>query len=105
MAPAAGAPPVEWRITDGLVAYTDAIADMERRVIEIAKGAAVEQVWLVEQPPLYTAGTSAEPADVADARFPLHTTGRGGQLTYHGPAQRVAYVMLDLRRRSTDVRR
>ena len=78
---------------------------MEVRAAGIAAGAAAELVWLLEHPPLYTAGTSANPADVIEARFPVHDSGRGGQMTYHGPGQRVAYVMLDLRRRGPDVRR
>jgi lipoyl(octanoyl) transferase len=77
---------------------------MEARVAEIAAERANELVWLLEHPPLYTAGTSADPADVIDARFPIHESGRGGQMTYHGPGQRVAYVMLDLKRRGPDVR-
>jgi lipoyl(octanoyl) transferase len=102
---AAGMTPVEWRTSDSLVAYDVAIADMEARAGAIAAGQAAELVWLLEHPPLYTAGTSANLADVIDARFPVHETGRGGQLTYHGPGQRVAYVMLDLKRRGPDVRR
>ena len=78
---------------------------MEARAAAIAAGSAPELVWLLEHPPLYTAGTSAKTADVIDARFPVHETGRGGQLTYHGPGQRVAYVMIDLKRRNPDVRR
>jgi lipoyl(octanoyl) transferase len=105
MRPAAGAPPVAWQVTEGLVGYPEAVAAMERRAAAIAAGAAAEQVWLLEHPPLYTAGTSARGADVVDARFPLYASGRGGQVTYHGPGQRVAYVMLDLKRRTTDVRR
>jgi len=104
MAPAAGAAPVEWRVTDSPVGYAEAVAAMDRQVAAIAAGAA-ERVWLVEHPPLYTAGTSARAGDVRDARLPLHVTGRGGQVTYHGPGQRVAYVMLDLKPRATDVRR
>jgi lipoyl(octanoyl) transferase len=77
---------------------------MEDRVAAIAEGRAPELVWLLEHPPLYTAGTSARPDDLVEARFPVHQTGRGGQFTYHGPGQRVAYVMLDLRRRTQDVR-
>jgi lipoyl(octanoyl) transferase len=97
---------VEWRIDDGLVAYDTAIAGMERRVAAIAAGEAPELVWLLQHPPLYTAGTSARDEDLlAPGRFPVHRTGRGGELTYHGPGQRVAYVMLDLRRRGADVRR
>ena len=78
---------------------------MEARAADIAAGHAHELVWLLEHPPLYTAGTSAKPKDVIDARFPVHESGRGGQLTYHGPGQRVAYVMMDLKRRGPDVRR
>ena len=78
---------------------------MEARAAEIAAGRAPELVWLLEHPPLYTAGTSANLADVIEARFPVHESGRGGQMTYHGPGQRVAYVMLDLKRRGPDVRR
>jgi lipoyl(octanoyl) transferase len=100
----AGAAPVEWVVAPGLVAYAEAVAAMEARVAEIADGAAPEQVWLLEHPPLYTAGTSAKPGDLVEARFPVHRTGRGGQFTYHGPGQRVAYVMLDLKRRRPDVR-
>jgi lipoyl(octanoyl) transferase len=94
-----------WEISPGLVSYEDALARMERETLAIAKGEAVELVWLLEHPPLYTAGTSAKDADLlAPARFPVHKTGRGGQYTYHGPGQRVAYVMLDLRQRGHDVR-
>ncbi len=96
---------VEWRISDRLVAYDDALREMDARVEAIAAGGAPELVWLLEHPPLYTAGTSAKPADVLTPQFPVHQTGRGGQMTYHGPGQRVAYVMLDLRRRGPDVRR
>lgn len=99
------APPVEWVVSKGLVAYPEALAAMEARVAAIADGTAPECVWLLEHPPLYTAGTSARPEDLVDARFPVYETGRGGQFTYHGPGQRVAYVMLDLKRRSPDVRR
>lgn len=103
--PPAGAPAVEWRVDDGLTAYDDALAHMEARVAAIAAGTAGEQVWLIEHPPLYTAGTSARPDDLIEARFPVHVSGRGGQFTYHGPGQRVAYVMIDLKRRAPDVRR
>lgn len=97
--------PVEWRTATGLLAYDEAVATMEDRVARIRDGAANELVWLVEHPPLYTAGTSARPADLLDAdRFPVHATGRGGQYTYHGPGQRVAYAMLDLRERGQDLR-
>jgi lipoyl(octanoyl) transferase len=102
---AAGMAPAEWRTSDSLIAYDAAVADMESRAAAIAAGRTVELVWLLEHPPLYTAGTSANSADVIDARFPVHLTGRGGQTTYHGPGQRVAYVMLDLKRRGPDVRR
>jgi lipoyl(octanoyl) transferase len=95
---------VEWRISDAPVPYPEAIAAMEARAEAIAAGHASELVWLLEHPPLYTAGTSGKEADLLAARFPLFTTGRGGQLTYHGPGQRVAYVMLDLKRRRPDVR-
>jgi lipoyl(octanoyl) transferase len=103
--PAAGSPPVDWLIADAPVPYPEAVAAMEARVAAITAGAAAERVWLVEHPPLYTAGTSASPHDllVAD-RFPVFASGRGGQYTYHGPGQRVAYVMLDLNRRRQDLR-
>jgi lipoyl(octanoyl) transferase len=98
-------PAIEWRISDSPVDYRDAVADMEARVAAIRAGAAPETVWLLEHPPLYTAGTSADDSDLLDPeRFPVHRTGRGGQFTYHGPGQRVAYVMLDLKRRGGDVR-
>jgi len=101
-----GTAPVEWAITDGLVPYDEAVREMEARVAEIAAGTAGERVWLVEHPPLYTAGTSADDADLVEpARFPVHRSGRGGQFTYHGPGQRVAYAMLDLNRRTPDLRR
>ena len=100
-----GFAPVEWRVSDGRVAYESALATMEARVAAVADGSAPELVWLLEHPPLYTAGTSARPEDLTDARFPVHPVGRGGQFTYHGPGQRVAYVMLDLKRRAPDVRR
>jgi lipoyl(octanoyl) transferase len=100
-----GSPPVEWVIAPEPVPYPAAEAEMEARVAAIAGGLARERVWLVEHPPLYTAGTSADAADlIAPDRFPVFQTGRGGQYTYHGPGQRVAYVMLDLRRRRQDVR-
>ena len=101
----AGMAAVEWRVSDSPLAYADALAVMEARVEAIAKGEAPELVWLIEHPPLYTAGTSANLADVLDARFPVHESGRGGQMTYHGPGQRVGYVMIDLRRRGPDLRR
>lgn len=97
---------MEWVVRDGLLDYEAAVAEMEARVAAIARGEAAERVWLVEHPPLYTAGTSADDADlVAPGRFPVFRTGRGGQFTYHGPGQRVAYVMLDLSRRKQDLRR
>lgn len=96
--------PVEWRIASSQVAYPDAVAEMETRAAAIAAGQAPELVWLLEHPPLYTSGTSGHESDLLDARFPLFQTGRGGQLTYHGPGQRVAYLMLDLKRRRPDVR-
>lgn len=101
----AGSAAVEWRVSEGLVPYPDALAFMDRRVAEIAAGRAPELVWLIEHPPLYTAGTSAHREDVLDARFPVFDAGRGGQMTYHGPGQRVAYVMLDLKRRGPDLRK
>jgi len=97
--------PVEWQITDRPVEYPEAIAAMEARVAAIAAGTAPELVWLLEHPPLYTAGTSAKPGDLlTHDRFPVFPSGRGGQYTYHGPGQRVAYVMLDLNRRKPDIR-
>jgi lipoyl(octanoyl) transferase len=98
------APPVEWLVSPGLTDYASALAEMEARADAIAAGEAPERVWLLEHPPLYTAGTSARDADLVDARFPVHRVGRGGQFTYHGPGQRVAYVMLNLKRRRPDVR-
>lgn len=96
---------VEWRTSEGLVPYDEALAVMEARVAAIAAGEADELIWLLEHPPLYTAGTSARPQDLTDpGRFPVHVAGRGGQYTYHGPGQRVVYVMLDLNRRGRDVR-
>ena len=102
--PAPGAPPVEWVVTPGLTQFPDALAHMEARAEAVARGGAPERVWLIEHPPLYTAGTSAKDGDLIDARFPVYRAGRGGQFTYHGPGQRVAYVMLDLKRRRPDVR-
>jgi lipoyl(octanoyl) transferase len=97
-------PPVEWRVSAGYVDYETSVREMEARVARIAAGEAPEAVWLLEHPPIYTAGTSAKDADLLDPRFPVHRTGRGGQFTYHGPGQRVAYVMLDLTRRRRDAR-
>ncbi len=97
---------IEWRVSDRLVPYEDALAFMDRRVGQIRDGAESEMIWLLEHPPLYTAGTSASPSDLLDAgRFPVFDAGRGGQYTYHGPGQRVAYVMLDLKKRGNNVRR
>ena len=95
----------EWRVSDDPVGYRDAVVLMDSRAAAIAAGREPELVWLLEHPPLYTAGTSAKPAQVLDAHFPIFESGRGGQMTYHGPGQRVAYVMLDLKRRGPDVRR
>jgi lipoyl(octanoyl) transferase len=104
--PGRGTAFVEWHAAPGLVPYPDALAAMEERAGLIARGAAPEAIWLVEHPPLYTAGTSARRADLTDPdRFPVFTAGRGGQYTYHGPGQRVVYVMLDLNQRGRDVRR
>jgi lipoyl(octanoyl) transferase len=103
--PAPGTPAVEWRVSDGLVDYDAALATMAARSAAIAGGEKPELVWLLEHPPLYTAGTSARPQELIEARFSVHTAGRGGQFTYHGPGQRVGYVMLDLKRRAPDVRR
>jgi lipoyl(octanoyl) transferase len=97
---------VDWRISDDLVAYLEAVAEMEARVQAIIEGRAPEQVWLLEHPPLYTAGTSAQEGDLlVPERFPVYASGRGGQYTYHGPGQRIAYVMLDLNQRGQDLRR
>lgn len=97
--------PVEWAVSKGLVGYEVAVAAMEARAAAIAAGEAAELVWLLEHPALYTAGVSSKDGDLLDAtRFPVHRTGRGGQFTYHGPGQRVAYVMLDLNTRGKDVR-
>jgi lipoyl(octanoyl) transferase len=92
-------------VDDGPVPYQTALAVMDARAAAVADGAACELIWLIEHPPLYTAGTSAKPGDLIVERFPVHTAGRGGQFTYHGPGQRVAYVMLDLKRRGPDIRR
>ena len=91
-------------MSDSPVAYPEALEAMEARAAAIADGQANELVWLLEHPPIYTAGTSANDADLIDARFPVYRTGRGGQFTYHGPGQRVGYVMLNLKRRKPDVR-
>jgi lipoyl(octanoyl) transferase len=105
MFPLAGTAPVRWRISEGLIPYEEAVDTMEREVAAIADGHADELVWLLEHPPLYTAGTSADSTDLIESdRFPVYATGRGGQYTYHGPGQRVAYVMLNLKQRRQDVR-
>ena len=96
--------PPEWTVSPGLTAYDMALADMEARAAAIYAGGAGERIWLLEHPPLYTAGTSADPAELLDPRFPVYVAGRGGRYTYHGPGQRVGYVQLDLTRRGRDVR-
>jgi len=102
--PRPGSPPVEWVVSPIPVGYEHALTEMEARATAIAAGEAAERVWLIEHPSIYTAGTSAKPGDLLEARWPVFKTGRGGQFTYHGPGQRVAYVMLDLKRRRPDVR-
>ena len=97
-------PGIEWHVSRRLVPYQDAVRAMEARVEGISAGTCSEQIWLLEHPPLYTAGTSAKVTDILNARLPVYKTGRGGQLTYHGPGQRVAYVMLNLKNRKADVR-
>ena len=98
--------PVDWRISDDFTDYPEAVSEMEARVAGISSGDAVEQVWLVQHPPLYTAGTSADDDDLLDAgKFPVFRAGRGGEFTYHGPGQRVGYVMLDIDQRGRDIRR
>jgi lipoyl(octanoyl) transferase len=103
-APADSAP-VEWRVSERPIGYERALAIMTERAAAIARGEAAECVWLLEHPALYTSGTSARPQELIEARFPVYAAGRGGQFTYHGPGQRVGYVMLDLKRRAPDVRR
>jgi lipoyl(octanoyl) transferase len=103
--PVPGAAPAQWLVSDRPMAYDAALAAMTERAEAIARGEAPELVWLLEHPALYTAGTSARPNELIEARFPVHASGRGGQFTYHGPGQRVGYVMLDLKRRAPDVRR
>jgi lipoyl(octanoyl) transferase len=98
-------PDIEWRVSAGLTPYDDALADMEARADAVRAGAARERIWLLEHPPVYTAGTSADPVDLIDARFPVVDAGRGGKYTYHGPGQRIGYVVLDLTKRGRDVRR
>src|SRR6266550_2592520 len=100
----AASAPIDWTIAGDCVPYAEAVKRMEERVDSIRRGTAPEQVWLLEHPALYTAGTSAQDGDLLSARFPVFQSGRGGQYTYHGPGQRVAYVMLDLNRRKLDIR-
>ncbi len=96
---------IEWRVSPGLSDYADTLAEMENRAAAIHEGEARELIWLLEHPPLYTAGTSADPAELVDAeRFPVFAAGRGGRYTYHGPGQRIVYVLLDLAKRGRDVR-
>ncbi|EQB01497.1 lipoyl(octanoyl) transferase LipB [Sphingobium baderi] len=95
---------VEWRVESAPVDYPEALADMEARAAAIFAGEAKERVWLLQHPPLYTAGTSADPAELLDPRFPVHAAGRGGRYTYHGPGQRIGYLNIDLRERGRDVR-
>jgi lipoyl(octanoyl) transferase len=96
---------VEWSVTPGLTPWPDAFASMEARAADIAAGSAREKIWLLEHPPLYTSGTSARPEELLDPRFPIYAAGRGGRYTYHGPGQRVGYVMINLGERGRDVRR
>ena len=105
VSPAAASGVVEWRVAPAPVPYEEALAARAARADAIAAGEAGELVWLIEHPPLYTAGTSARPEHLVEARFPVFSAGRGGQFTYHGPGQRVAYTMLDLKRRGGDIRR
>lgn len=100
------APPdtIEWRVSPNLVDYAHALGDMEARAVAIAAGEARERVWLLQHPPLYTAGTSAAAAELLDPRFPVHQAGRGGRYTYHGPGQRIGYLNIDLGARGRDVR-
>jgi lipoyl(octanoyl) transferase len=95
---------IEWRVAAGQMPYAQALAEMEARAAAVRQGKARELVWLLEHPPVYTAGTSADPAELLDARFPVHQTGRGGRFTYHGPGQRIGYVVLNLAGRRRDVR-
>ncbi|MBB4154585.1 lipoyl(octanoyl) transferase [Sphingomonas jinjuensis] len=97
-------PDIEWRVSAGLTPYDDALAEMESRAAAVSRGEARELIWLLEHPPVYTAGTSADPAELIDPRFPVVPAGRGGRYTYHGPGQRVVYLVLDLNKRGRDVR-
>jgi lipoyl(octanoyl) transferase len=104
--PDPGPPQIEWRLSEGLTPYSEALAEMEARAAAIRAGEAAELVWLLEHPPLYTAGTSADPAELFNPEgLPVHSAGRGGRYTYHGPGQRVGYLLFDLDRRGRDVRR
>ncbi len=95
---------IEWRTSDEQIAYPDALAEMERRNAAVQAGNEEELIWLLEHPPLYTAGTSSDPSELLSSQFPVFETGRGGRHTYHGPGQRVGYLILDLKRRNADVR-
>lgn len=95
---------IEWRVSEEKIAYPDALAEMERRNAAVQAGEQPELIWLLEHPPLYTAGTSSDPAELLSSEFPVYETGRGGRHTYHGPGQRVGYVILDLKKRHSDVR-
>lgn len=95
---------IEWRVSDGLTGYDDAVQFMEDRAVQMRAGDAPELIWFLEHPPLYTAGTTADDADLLEERFPVHRSTRGGQYTYHGPGQRIAYVMLNLKKRQLSVR-
>ena len=95
---------IEWEVSSNQISYPDAVARMEERQAAILKGEAPELIWLIEHPPLYTGGTSADPAELRDPQYPVYDTGRGGRYTYHGPGQRVGYVMLDLNKRGKDLR-
>ena len=95
---------IEWRVEPALIAYEEAVAAMEARAAAVAAGEARELVWLLEHPPVYTGGTSADPAELRDPRFPVVKTGRGGRYTYHGPGQRIGYLVLDLSKRGRDIR-
>jgi lipoyl(octanoyl) transferase len=97
-------PDIEWRVSDGLIPYEVALTEMEQRARDIADGNARELIWLLEHPPLYTAGTSAAPDEMIDPRFPVYVAGRGGRYTYHGPGQRVVYVLINLKNRRQDIR-
>lgn len=99
-----GSDEIEWRITSALVPYPIALTEMEARAAAVAADTARELIWLLEHPPVYTAGTSADPAELIDPRFPVYATGRGGRYTYHGPGQRVGYLVLDLNKRGRDIR-